>query len=210
MNTHKKQTSASSSFLSNGLRLLGAAVVLGVLSPVQAAPATKPTVDNLVINGDLEKPNATNDYAAGWFKSKAGKCSWLAEEGDHFIRLEALEPNQMTSIYNQVPLHGAKAVELTVRVRVTGLVRGAQPWFDARMMTKFCDAGGAEIKGAKAVAFGKNTDGWVEKKIVMNVPEGAVFLAIMPTLLNVDAGTMDFSAVTLLAVEPTPAVAPTP
>jgi len=198
--------------LSNRVRLLTAALVLGALpaSLVHAAPDTKPVDANLVINGSLEAPNATKDYALGWAKARGGKVSWLAEAGDHFIRLESTEPGKMVSIYHPVALQGAKAVELTVKARVTGLVRGDQSWFDARVMSNFRDAGGAEIKSAsKPIAFGKDTDGWVERKVVMTVPEGAVMLAILPTLLNVNAGTMDITEVKLLAVEP-PAAAPAP
>ena len=208
-----KKLTPLSEMLKNGLRLLSAAAVIGVLSATagQAAPATKPAEANLVANGSLETPNATGDYAVAWNKAKGGKTSWLAEEGDHFIRLEATEANKMTTLYNQVPLQGAAAVELTVKVRVTGLIRGAQSWFDARVMTKFCDVNGVEIKGgAKNIAFGKNTEGWVEKKVVMTVPAGATFIAIMPTLLNVEAGTMDLTEIKLLAVEPPAPAAPTP
>ena len=207
-----KNITPVSELLSHCLRLLSAVIVCGVLSATagRAAPNTKPAEANLVANGSLETPNATGDYAAGWNKAKGGKTSWLAEEGDHFIRLEAVEANKMVAIYNQLPLQGAAALELTVKVRVTGLIRGGQSWFDARIMTKFCDVNGVEIKGgAKNIAFGKNTEGWVEKKVVMTVPAGATFIAIMPTLLNVEAGTMDLTEVKLLAVEPPAPVAPT-
>ncbi len=191
-------------FFSGVSRFACLAVVCGVLSVSAAAG------ENLVSNGDLEIPNATKDWAADWPKSTGGKVSWLAENGDHFIRLEASEAGKMAMIYKQVPLKGALAVELTVRVRVTGLARGAQTWFDARIMASFRDTGSKEIVGnkPKAIAFGKDTDGWVERKVVMEVPAGAEYLAIMPTLLQVEAGMLDLAEVTLSAVEPVAPSAP--
>lgn len=183
---------------SRAARFAGVALSCGLLTVSASAG------DNLVSNGNLETPAATKDWAADWPKSTGGKVAWLAEGTDHFIRLEATEAGKMAMIYKQVPLQGAQAVELTVRVRVTGLVRGVQTWFDARIMASFRDSGSKELAGnkPKAIAFGKDTEGWVERKVVMNVPLGAEYLAIMPTLLQVEAGAIDITDVTVKAVEP--------
>lgn len=190
-----------------GVRL-AAAIALGVL-PVLSVRA-EPASPNLVANGNLETPNATGEWAANWTKPKAGQFSWQAEGADHFIRMQAVEPGKMMMIYHQVGLGAAKAVEVTVRARVTGLARGAQAWFDARVMTSFRDAASAEMKGGggKAIAFGKDTAGWVERKVAMPVPAGAVFLAIMPALFNVEAGTLDITEVSVKAIDPASLAAP--
>lgn len=197
MNTPASSDSLSA-FFSGAARFACLAAVCGVITLSASAS------ENLVPNGNLETPNATKDWAANWPKSTGGKASWQAEGTDHFIRLEASEAGKMAMIYRQVPLHGAQAVELTVRVRVTGLVKGVQPWFDARIMASFRDPGSKELAGSKpkAISFGKDTEGWVERKVVMNVPLGAESLAIMPTLLQVEAGMLDITEVTLKAVEP--------
>lgn len=183
------------------LRLLLAVAVGGLMSA--SALHAQAGAGNLVPNGNLETPNAAGDWAAGWGKPKIGQSSWEVEGADHFIRMKATEPGKMMMIYNQVGLNGAKAVELSIRARVSDLQKGEKSWFDARVMVGFRDSASKEIKGAaKPIVFGKDTDGWVEKKVSFTVPEGAVFLAIMPTLLNVTAGTFDFSEITVKAVDP--------
>ncbi|MFA6285923.1 MAG: hypothetical protein WC661_00960 [Opitutaceae bacterium] len=190
-----------------GFRLMMAAAAFGLLS----APAVQAQAGaaNLVPNGNLETPNAAGDWAANWGKAKIGQTSWEAEGGDHFIRMKATEPGKMMMIYNQVGLNGAKAVEVTVKGRVSELKKGAQSWFDARVMLGFRDAGSQEIKGAsKPVVFGKDTAGWEERKVSFAVPEGTVFLAIMPTLLNVETGTFDFTEISVKAIDPATLSAP--
>ena len=190
-----------------GFRLMMAAVAFGLLS----APAAQAQADatNLAPNGNLETPNAAGDWAANWGKPKIGQSSWEVDGADHFIRMKATEPGKMMMIYNQVALRGAKAVELGIRARVSELKKGTSSWFDARVMVGFRDSASKEIKGAaKPLVFGKNTAGWEEKKVSFAVPEGTVFLAIMPSLFNVEAGTFDFSEVTVKAIDPATLPAP--
>jgi endoglucanase len=173
------------------------------LPSVPAVFAQAPADANLVANGNLETPNETGDWAAKWPKPKAGFMSWREEGGDHFIRLEATEPGKMIMLHNLIPLHGAAAVELTIRARVTDLKKGPQNWFDARVIIGFSDSAGKEVKGtAKPVVFGKSTDGWVERKVQAPVPLGAAFLTLMPSLFNVETGVLDFSDVSVKAIDP--------
>lgn len=160
---------------------------------------------NLVANGDLEMPDETGSWAAKWPKPKGGAVSWKEEGGDHFIRLEATEPGKTIMIHHLVPLHGAAAVEVAVRARVSDLKKGPQNWFDARVIVNFCDSAGKEIKGtAKPIVFGKNTDGWVERKVQAAVPAGASFIAIMPSLFNVETGVLEFTEVSVKAIDAVP------
>ena len=176
---------------------------------VSSATAQAPADANLVANGNLETPNATGDWAAKWSKPKAGVSSWREEGGDHFIRLEAAEPGKMTMLHHLVPLQGAAAVEVSIRARVSDLKRGPQNWFDARVIINFCDSAGKEIKStAKPIAFGKNTEGWVERKVQAVVPLGATFIAIMPSLFNVETGVLDISDVSVKAIDPAPLAPP--
>ncbi len=185
-----------------------AAGVLCLLS-VPSAIAQAPADANLVANGNLETPNAAGDWAAKWAKPKTGVVSWREEGGDHFIRLEAAEPGKTTMLHQLVPLQGAAAVEVSIRARVSDLKKGPQNWFDARVIINFCDSAGKEIKStAKPIAFGKNTDGWVERKVQANVPLGATFIAIMPSLFNVETGVLDFSEVSVKAIDPAPLAPP--
>ncbi|HBR92833.1 MAG TPA: hypothetical protein DEA90_01560, partial [Opitutae bacterium] len=57
-----------------------------------------------------------------------------------------------------------------------------------------------KIKDFKPITFGRDTDGWVERTVTMPVPDGAVFMAIMPSLLQVNAGTLDIASITVTPV----------
>lgn len=166
----------------------------------------------LISNGDFEASTTEANWPDYWSHPKAGSSSWEAEEGKHFLRINATVPGEMVLVYRIVTIPtGVKAVELSLRARVIGLKCGPQPWFDARIMTDFKNSSGEKIKGAKPLTFRKDTDGWVERKIRFAVPEGAVAIEIMPTLFQTYSGTFDLDELQLTAIDPAalnPAPAP--
>ena len=83
-------------------------------------------------------------------------------------------PGEMVMLYQQIRIpESVKAIELTLRMRVSDLKKGKQAWFDARIMMDFKDAEGKKLKGAPAPNTGKSTEGWVERSVKFLVPEGA-------------------------------------
>lgn len=163
-----------------------------------AEPAT------LLPNPTLETDADGDKWPDGWGKAKAGG-TWESEEGNHFIRLKSSSPGEMVMIYQQVRIpDSVKAIALTFRWRVSDLKKGKQPWFDARVMMDFKDADGKKLKGAPAPNVGKSTEGWIEKSVSFLVPEGAQTLDFMPTLFNVESGTLDLDDVVMQATDPAP------
>lgn len=175
------------------------ATVLSVAAPLASAQSAGP---NLIENGDFEVLASGELWPEKWGKPKAGEFTMGVEDGKNFLTLRSTEPGSMVLLYRIVFLKpDVKAVELSCRARVTGLEKGDKSWFDARIMADFLTGpGGSKVKGAKAIVFGKNTDGWEERKVVFKVPEGAKAIQIMPCLFNVKAGQIDFSEVALRAV----------
>src|SRR5690606_1741722 len=97
----------------------------------------------------------------------------------------------------------AKALELSFRMRCTGLKTGKEPWFDARIIMNFRDASGQQLKPAPpAPAIRTDTKGWVQKSVSFEVPPGARAIEVMPTLFQVKSGTMEIDDLSLSVVDP--------
>ncbi|MFA6289357.1 MAG: glycoside hydrolase family 5 protein [Opitutaceae bacterium] len=153
---------------------------------------------SIISNGNFETPGKSGDSAADW--SKAG--SWQTEaDGNHFMRLKVSEPGRTALLFRTITLPaGVKAFELSLRWRISGLVPGDMPWFDARIMMDVKDAAGTKLKPQPAPIYSrKNTaDGvWVERTSSFLVPEGGVALDLMPALFQAKAGTLDIDDLVL-------------
>jgi endoglucanase len=191
-----------SSIFRRSLWLAGFSLATSLASlHAQPAPAAAPTTDagkSIIANSSMELDGDGDQWPDGWPKLKAGG-SWENEEGNRFIRMTSPSPGAMVMLYREIPIPaGVEALELTWRQRVTGLKRGKQPYFDARVMLEFMDADRGKIgPGPKPVATGKDTISWVEKSTQFIVPPGAHILKFMPALFNVEAGTFDLDDVVL-------------
>jgi hypothetical protein len=178
------------------------ALLLAVLSlglAVFAAPAHA----SLIKNPDMESDTNGDGWPDNWPKLKSGG-TWENEAGNHFIRMTATEPNKTTMLYMEIHVPaGAKELELSWRWRVSNLVVGSQSWFDARFMMEWMDAGRGKVSGSpKAPSTRSNTDGWVQRSMRITVPEGARILKFMPSLFQVQSGTLDIDDVVLRQVAP--------
>jgi len=160
--------------------------------------------ENLFPNGEFDQPNSDSTWPAKIGKPSKGSYSWEDEAGERFIRMSMVEPLQTVMIYQQFGLKGADRVEIKVRARVTGLVKGPKSWFDARIMGDFRGSASQKIKDIKPIVFGRDTDGWVERSVIAEVPQGAIFMALMPTLLQPNEGTLDIASITVTPLAPEP------
>ena len=154
---------------------------------------------SLIPNGDFETANHDDHWPDGW--PKAGVIK--EEAGNHFLRLTSDSPGKMVTLYRSILLPiGTKALRLSWRWRVSGLKVGKQPWFDARLMLEFKDSAGAKVKPAPAAPYlRKDTPGWVQGELKFLVPESATTLEFMPSLLQVDQGTLDLDDIELHSID---------
>lgn len=176
-------------------------VPLMAIAVFAQAPAV-PT-PSLVPNGDFETNAGDDNWPDKWGHLKVGG-SYENENGNHFLRLTSPEAGKMVLLYQPINIpEGTKALDLKWRQRVTGLKRGKNSWFDARIMMNYRDAiGGTLIKpGPPNPNTAKDTDGWVEREVKFLVPEGAKVLECMPTLFQVDSGTFDLDDISLSPTE---------
>jgi len=145
----------------------------------------------------------------GDFEAAAGKKNIIEEEGNHFLRLETKEPGKMEMDYRTVDIPaGVQALELTWKHRVTGLVKGEKPWFDARILMEWKDAAGKNMPHKPSPSYAqRDTEGWVEKSTSFLVPEGAASLVLMPSMFQAKAGVYDLDNLVLKPTDPAPILA---
>ena len=169
------------------------------------AVATLERDGSLISNGGFEADKKGDRWPDDWGRLKTGG-SWEEDNGNHFLRMTAVEPGQTTMLYREVDLPaGVEALELSWRQRITNLRPGKEPWFDARIMLEFKDAAGKKFSQKPSPPYSRgNTDGWVERRIQFLVPAGALSLEFMSALFQVQRGTLDLDDIVL---KPTDAAA---
>lgn len=163
-------------------------LLAAICTPTQAAT-------NLVANGDFEAATKSPDKPDHWGLDAEKGQTWESENGNHFLRLTAVEPGKMNMVYTEVrfkPEDAGKSLELSMKMRCDNLVPGDRPWFDGRIFVNFVDKSNTKLK-SPGVPYVKGTvKEWKEKKIQMTIPEGAFKLQIMPVLFQAKSGTLDF------------------
>jgi hypothetical protein len=152
----------------------------------------------LVGNGSFETVKADGSID-GWSLPAGG--SWGQDPANHFLHLTTGEPGKMVMLYREVSVVGMEAVRVRCRIRTTGVVKGDQPWFDARMILDFKNAAKEKVSpGPRHPNFPGTTDGWKQIEVTAKVPAGAVTLEIMPTLFNTKAGSLDVDDLSVEAI----------
>lgn len=156
---------------------------------------------NLVPNGGFEDVDAAGNPVA-WGKQQAEGITWQEEKGDHFMRLVSQDPKKARMLYRMIPLKlGIKGIEVTVRYRTDGIVKGDQPPGDARIVMHYLTGlrwghleNGKEVTPQPAdIELSGAAKDWTEVTRRFPVPEGATKLQFMPGLWNVASGTLDIT-----------------
>jgi hypothetical protein len=158
---------------------------------------------SLLSNGGFELDANGDGWPDDW-PHPAGTGA-LVEDGNRFLRLEAV-PDKMLTVYRVFPVRaGVEAYALSFRVRVNGLQRGKANWHDGRIILDFKNDAGHKLKGGPShPAFKGTSKGWVQKRVEFLVPEGAKTLEIMPAMFMVKAGSLDLDDLSLEATDPAP------
>jgi hypothetical protein len=207
---------ATSTMTTNRKTLASLLVALSLLLPAydrQAAAAENAAADavagkSLIANGNFEADKNADQWPDGWARAKSA-IGWQMEDGNHFLRLTSSKPGEMVMLYHAIKLPaGTEALTLRWRMRCSELKPGKQPWYDARILLDVKDADGNKLSGGPSAPYTrKNTAGWVERSISFLVPKGASSLDFMPSLFQVESGTLDLDDVVLTPTDPAPLVA---
>jgi len=161
---------------------------------------------NLISNGDFESDRRSVGWPDDWGRPKTGE--WQQENDSHFLRLKATVAGELVSVYRTIDIPAdTQALQLTWRERVTGLRKGELPWHDARIMIDFLAASGKKLAQPSPPYRQRDTDGWVQVTKSFLVPDGALSLALMPSLFQVRAGTFDVDDFVLRPTDPAPLIA---
>ena len=179
--------------------------IIGMMALMLIFVAGVSSAANLITNGDFSLDVNSDNMPDDWGQGK--HLSWETEGENRFIRITSLQAGKMFLIYREMAIPtDVKALELSFRGRCSNFKRGKKNWFDARIIMNFLDAAGRKVGTGPAPRIGKNTKGWVEKKVDFLVPKGAVKLILMPCLFNVTSGTFDIDDIKLVAVSPEPII----
>jgi beta-galactosidase len=148
-------------------------------------------------NGDFESG------ATGW---KLPRGATIASEGgNHFLHLA--EPGTVGAVEVPVPA-GATLVTVSMRVRATGVVLGAQAWQDVRVACERHGADGKLIGYGPSPHVGAGTIGWTTVSESEELPVGTTVVQLAPSIMA-KAGTADFDDIAVVfGAKPGPAAAP--
>ena len=140
---------------------------------------------------------------------KYGTLIPAKKEGELYAHLVSTTPGKMVNDYKEYGLpEGVDALKLSWKWNVSNLKTGDKPWFDARVLLKFKDADGKEVKPEPRPTYvQKPTNGWQERENSFLVPQSAVKLVVMFSLFQVKSGEMDVSDVRLVPADPQPLIA---
>lgn len=156
-----------------------------LISAVTFTQAADPG-NSLVTNGDFE---------AGAKDWSVGKGVTVEKDGSNqFLRLQSTEPNTQVQSHRKVKIPGGtQKLKVSFRVHYDEIVSGAENWHNGSLVMHFKDSTGAIAKPSpRPFSFKGKSDGWVEKEVELDVPEGAVELEILPALFMVQQGTLEF------------------
>lgn len=150
--------------------------------------------------------------SAGWAKRKARAKERVANGGSlipaqngPYAKLVSKEPGKLVNAYKEYDVPAdVEALRMSWKWEVKNLKTGEKPWFDARVLFKFKDANGKEVKNPSPVYIQKDTKGWQNRETSFLVPKEAVTFVVMPCLFQVKSGEMEMTDVTCVATSAEP------
>ncbi len=160
--------------------------------------------ENLIVNGDFEE--FEGGKSTGW-KMSWGNSKIEKEEGNHFVVIEKKTKQAVPWIEQNVGLKSDWThLKLSAKMRVTGLEQGDQAWQTATLTGRFLDENGERLTYINTIKVTEDTNGWVEREAVSEIPRGAVKVALQVAHFG-KAGLAAFDDIRLEPVEPPEAAA---
>ena len=131
--------------------------------------------------------------------------SLIPAQNGPYAKLVSTEPGKLVCAYKEYDVpSGVEALKMSWKWEVKNLKTGEKPWFDARVLFKFKDANGKEVKNPSPVYIQKDTKGWQDRETSFLVPKEAVTFVVMPCLFQVKSGEMEMTDVTCVATSAEP------
>ena len=162
-------------------------LVGGLARAGEAAPV------NLVRNGDFEE--LKDGWAAPWQKGKGATIA--AAGGQHWLLLEGGGSTSGQRVDLQPEWW---QLRLTLRLKATDVVLGAESWQDARLAMSFHRADGTRVGPWPNVFHAVGSTEWVDCDRIYAVPRGAAYLQLGPANFG-SAGSVAFDDIRLVVVK---------
>jgi hypothetical protein len=158
----------------------------------------------LLSNSDFEHARAGSAWPDDW--PHGGGARWLAEGGNHFLRLEVTSSGRTANVNRNVQLEPEwGTLRLSCRARFREIVPGKEGWHDGRIAMSFLDAGGKRVgPWPNVLHWSGSSTGWLEESRDFVIPEGATQLGLSLALYSVERGTLDLDDVQLSVLRPRP------
>lgn len=182
--------------------LLGVSLIFTATLRAADAPA-----GNLFPEGNFSQPvDATTGAPGGWklepgdWKNKGGSLNAevSSEEGNNYMHLasKSEDASIVFRLVADVPMPDPAPASLRISFRIRAVidkVSNSNDWASVQLQGYFKNAAGDTIKDLNGlVRLKASTAGWEEKEAVVEVPDGAKTLELLPGLYLVK-GTMDIS-----------------
>ncbi len=166
-------------------------------SPQNTPPVPDiPANTSLLSNGDFTSETADSQWPDDWDRTVGPDVTFKMDEAPHYFHLVASAPDQQVQLYRVTDIPpGVGGIEFSVRYRLANLKKGEFPEDDARVILEFLDASHKPIGAAPPIIFAADATGWTTISERIAVPDGTVYLAIMPCLYRVDAGALDLAEI---------------
>jgi len=152
----------------------------------------------LAVNGGFERADAAAGRPAGWSWPEAN-AEWMEAEGHRWIRLR-----DNASVGQSLELQPDWwKIEVSVRVKCTGVELGTEGWHDARVAMMFADEKGERVGEWPPVMHWTGTFDWRTESKVFLIPRGAKRLQLSCSIFNTHGGVeFDDLSVKLVAMWP--------
>ncbi|MCS7048818.1 MAG: hypothetical protein NZ483_05945 [Verrucomicrobiae bacterium] len=139
-----------------------------------------------------------------WLEKVGGRIEVMSEDGtNHFVRVSSTDAKQIVRIGKDLPVQPEwKKLKCSIRIRASNLKLGEPTWAAAKSHFINVDEKGEKLKGTQWYAAGvvADTDGWVEKTVVIEVSPEAKAVRVWPGLYCA-TGTMDFDDIRIVPLE---------
>ena len=175
--------------------------------------------NNLVPNSSFSAATKNSAWPDGWGNGALPGLTWETEKESHFMRLAAQTPPRTVMLYKMILLNnGVKAVDVSFRYRLIGLVKGEIPPGDARTPLHFLDGTRVgHLENGKVLGpdlpdlvFPSTGADWAVVQRRLTVPDGATKLQLMPALWGAKAGTLDIADIHVTPLVGSGTTAPAP
>jgi len=177
------------------------AAVLVCQLPLQGEET--PANTSLLPNGDFTTASTDSNWPADWDPDPAAPITWEAENGLHFIRMVATQPEMVIPLSQTITLPpDVKGVDLSIRFRVADFKFGANSSGgvsyikDMHFNYQFLDEQGNRVpKGSGGFVLDSHAKDWTDVSRRVLVASGAAKLKVTVVLNKVAAGALDVAQV---------------